>query len=77
MTRTGVAVDLIDTGVGISPSTLMKMFDPFYTTKEGGSGLGLPLAKKVIEAHGGVINVQSEVGRGTQFSIEFPTPKRI
>lgn len=77
MTRTGVALDLIDTGTGIDPSTLLKMFEPFYTTKEGGSGLGLPMAKKVIEAHGGVIHVQSETGRGTQFTIEFPTPKRI
>ena len=77
MTRTGVAVDLIDTGEGINPSTLIKMFEPFYTTKDSGSGLGLPMAKKVIEAHGGVINVQSEVGRGTQFTLEFPTPKRI
>ncbi|MEC8239968.1 MAG: ATP-binding protein, partial [Planctomycetota bacterium] len=41
------------------------------------SGLGLPMAKKVIEAHGGVINVQSEEGRGTQFTIEFPVPKRL
>ncbi|HRE99267.1 MAG TPA: ATP-binding protein [Pirellulaceae bacterium] len=77
MTRTGVAVDLIDTGIGIDSSTLLKMFEPFYTTKEGGSGLGLPMAKKVIEAHGGVIHVQSEVERGTQFTLEFPTPKRL
>lgn len=77
MTRTGVAVDLIDTGSGIDSSTLLKMFEPFYTTKEGGSGLGLPMAKKVIEAHGGMIHVQSEVGRGTQFTLEFPTPRRL
>ena len=77
MTRTGVAVDLIDTGEGIDSPTLLNMFEPFYTTKEGGSGLGLPMAKKVIEAHGGLINVQSEVGRGTQFTLEFPTPRRL
>jgi signal transduction histidine kinase len=77
MTRTGVAMDLIDTGQGISSPTLIKMFEPFYTTKDSGSGLGLPMAKKVIEAHGGVINVQSEEGRGTQFTLEFPMPKRI
>ena len=77
MTRTGVAIDLIDTGVGIDSSTLLKMFEPFYTTKDAGSGLGLPMAKKVIEAHGGVIHVQSEVDRGTQFTLELPTPKRL
>jgi signal transduction histidine kinase len=53
------------------------MFEPFYSTKEGGSGLGLPTARKIIEAHGGRISVQSEVGRGTKFVIEFPSPKRI
>ena len=77
LTRTGVALDLIDTGCGMEASTLMNMFKTFYTCKDGGSGLGLPTAKKIIEAHGGVINVQSEVGRGTIFTIEFPTPKRI
>ena len=55
----------------------MHIFDAFYSTKDGGSGLGLPTAHKVIDAHGGRIDVQSEVGRGTQFTIEFPTPARI
>ena len=77
ITRNGVALDLIDTGVGMEANTLLNMFKTFYTSKDGGSGLGLPTAKKIIEAHGGFINVQSEVGRGTWFTIEFPTPKRI
>ncbi len=77
LTRRGVALDLIDTGCGMQSETLIKMFDTFYTRKDGGTGLGLPIAKKIIEAHGGWINVQSEVGRGTQFTIEFPTPRRI
>ena len=77
LTRGGVALDLIDTGCGMESETLLKMFDIFYTRKDGGTGLGLPTAKKIIEAHGGRINVQSDVGRGTQFTIEFPTPKRI
>ena len=76
-TRTGVAVDLIDTGAGMDEETAMRMFEPFYTTKHGGSGLGLPTARKVIEAHGGTIHVHSEVGRGTLFTLEFPTPTRI
>jgi signal transduction histidine kinase len=77
LTRSGVALDLIDTGEGMSESTAMHMFDAFYSTKNGGSGLGLPTARKIIEAHGGRINVQSAEGRGTQFTLEFPTPKRI
>lgn len=77
MTRTGVALDLIDTGCGMDERTAVKMFEAFYSTKNGGSGLGLPTAQKIIEAHGGLINVHSEKGRGTQFTLEFPTPARI
>ena len=76
-TRHGVALDLIDTGIGMDAKTLMKMFDSFYTRKEGGTGLGLPMAKKIIEAHGGTISVQSEVGQGTQFTIQFPALRRL
>jgi signal transduction histidine kinase len=72
-----VALDLIDSGTGMDERTAIKMFDTFYTTKSGGSGLGLPTARKIIEAHGGRIGVHSEVGRGTQFTLEFPTPPRI
>jgi signal transduction histidine kinase len=77
LTRTGVALDLIDTGRGMDQDTAMHMFEAFFSTKDGGSGLGLPMARKGIEAHGGRIDVQSEVGRGTQFTIEFPMPSRI
>ncbi|NND98398.1 MAG: sensor histidine kinase [Pirellulaceae bacterium] len=76
-TRKSVAFDLIDTGSGVDDHTVMHMFEPFYSTKDGGSGLGLPTARKIIEAHGGRISVQSEVGRGTKFTLEFPVPKRI
>ena len=77
ITRGGVALDLIDTGCGIDDKTLMNMFSTFYTNKDGGSGLGLPTAKKIIEAHGARIIVQSSVNHGSQFTVEFPTPKRI
>lgn len=76
-TKNSAALDLIDTGRGVDNNTILHMFEPFYTTKEGGSGLGLPTARKIIEAHGGRISVQSEVGRGTKFTLEFPILKRI
>ena len=76
-TRGGVALDLIDTGSGVDDNTVLHMFEPFYSTKEGGSGLGLPTARRIIEAHGGRITVQSEVNRGTKFVLEFPIPKRL
>ena len=75
--RFGVALDLIDTGCGMNDETARHMFEPFYTTKDGGSGLGLPLAQKIVAAHGGRIDVQSEANRGTKFTLEFPVPKRI
>ena len=76
-TADGVALDLIDTGCGMDEDTRSKIFEAFYSTKAGGSGLGLPTARKIIEAHGGEITVQSEVGRGTQFTIKLPTPARL
>ena len=73
----GVALDLIDTGCGIEDRTALRMFDAFYSTKDGGSGLGLPTARKIIEAHGGRISVQSQLGRGTKFTIELPALARL
>jgi signal transduction histidine kinase len=72
-----VAVHLIDTGCGMDDRTLSKMFEAFYSTKPNGSGLGLPTTEKIIAAHGGRIRVQSEVGRGTQMTIELPVPARL
>jgi two-component system sensor histidine kinase HydH len=69
----GLAVDLIDTGCGMTEETLSHIFEAFWSTKGGGTGLGLPTAKKILEAHGGKIFVQSEPGRGTQFTIQLPT----
>jgi two-component system, NtrC family, sensor histidine kinase HydH len=67
-----VVLNLIDTGKGISADHLAKIFRPFFSTKPGGTGLGLPTTKKIVAAHGGQVRVQSDVGRGTQFSILLP-----
>lgn len=67
-----VRLSLIDTGVGMSPEVLAKAFRPFYSTRKGGTGLGLPTTKKIVEAHGGSISAESEVGRGTRFTIRLP-----
>ncbi len=67
-----VCLDVIDTGSGIKPQALDKIFDVFYSTRPGGSGLGLPTVRKIVEAHGGTIDCQSEPGRGTRFTLSFP-----
>jgi signal transduction histidine kinase len=76
-TPRGVALHLIDTGGGMDERTRSKVFQAFYSTKSGGSGLGLPIARKIVEAHGGSIRVESEPGRGTQFTMELPVPPRL
>ena len=73
----GVALELIDTGPGIDEETLAKVFRAFYSTKQGGSGLGLPTARKIVEAHGGTIDIQSAAGRGTKVTIWLPAPPRL
>jgi len=76
-TPDGVGLDLIDTGCGMDQQTVAQIFDTFYSTKSGGSGLGLPTTKKLIEAHGGTITIQSEPDRGTQVTISLPMPARL
>jgi signal transduction histidine kinase len=77
-----VLLDVIDTGVGMSDEVRTRIFDAFFSTRAAGSGLGLPTARKIIEAHGGSIQVQSEPGKGSQFTIRLPageagsTPER-
>jgi len=72
-----VVLYLIDTGPGMDARTCDHIFQAFFSTKPGGSGLGLPTTKKIVEAHGGAIRVESEVGRGTRFTIELPVPARL
>jgi two-component system sensor histidine kinase HydH len=67
-----IDVSFADTGAGIEPAVREKIFEPFYTTKEGGTGLGLPITQKIVESHGGRIEVESEPGRGTVFLVRLP-----
>ncbi|MDH3975564.1 MAG: ATP-binding protein [Deltaproteobacteria bacterium] len=65
-------VSITDTGSGMEKEEAARIFEPFFTTKEKGSGLGLAVSKKIVEAHGGKIAVKSKPGIGTRFSLEFP-----
>jgi len=67
-----VEISFKDTGTGISKENMEKIFTPFFTTRAKGMGMGLPICKKFIESHGGVIQVESEVGGGTTFTVKLP-----
>jgi signal transduction histidine kinase len=65
-------IDVIDTGAGIPPENLPRVFDVYFSTKANGTGLGLSTAKRIIEEHGGTIAIHSEIGRGTCVTIQLP-----
>jgi signal transduction histidine kinase/DNA-binding response OmpR family regulator len=67
-----VCLSVLDNGKGIPPEQITRIFDPFFSTKEGGSGLGLAISHSIIEAHGGKIEVKSELNKGTEFVIRLP-----
>src|ERR1041385_1632033 len=67
-----VRIEVTDTGRGIAPDDISKVFEPYYSTKETGTGLGLAIVKKAIEDHRGTITVKSRVGEGTTFTITLP-----
>lgn len=69
-------IAVADEGKGIAPEHIANIFRPFFTTKGHGTGLGLSLAKRTVEAHGGKIEVSSEVGKGTQFVILLPVRRK-
>ena len=68
-------IEIEDKGCGISEENVKRVFDPFFTTKEKGSGLGLPIVKKIIEGHRGTIGIQSREGKGTKVEIRLPRMK--
>ena len=67
-----VRITVADGGTGIAAADLAKVFDPYFTTKRGGTGLGLPIAKNIVDGLGGTLAVQSTPGRGTDITIELP-----
>jgi two-component system, sporulation sensor kinase D len=69
---TVVTIGVTDNGVGIGGSDLGRIFDPYFTTKRGGTGLGLPIAKNIVEGLGGTIGVSSRQGSGTEIRVELP-----
>jgi len=70
--RERVTLGVADTGPGIPPDILPRVFDPYFTTKPGGLGLGLTIARRIAEAHGGALEVSSVAGQGTRFALSLP-----
>jgi len=67
-----VQIEIRDNGIGISKENLDHIFDPFFTTRAEGSGLGLSITYQIVHEHGGFIDVESEIGKGTSFRVNFP-----
>ena len=72
----GVWVSITDTGGGIPPEQINRIFEPFFTTRKRGTGLGLMIVQRIVRAHGGRIELESHVGRGTTFRIWLPLHER-
>jgi two-component system, NtrC family, sensor histidine kinase HydH len=67
-----VIINVTDTGEGIDQQQIDRVLEPYFSTKKGGTGLGLPTVRRVAEDHGGTLTMQSEPGKGTQFSLRLP-----
>jgi signal transduction histidine kinase len=72
----GLSIVVADGGAGIDPADLPRVFDPYFTTKRGGTGLGLPIAKNIIEGLGGAISIATAPGRGTEMHVDLPAAPR-
>jgi hypothetical protein len=72
-----VEISVSDSGAGIPPESLERIFRPFYTTKRGGTGLGLSLCRRIIRQHGGKLGVESKLGKGSRFIIHLPLREAV
>lgn len=68
-----IEIEVRDSGVGMNEHIMSRIFDPFYTTKDGGTGLGLPITQQIVAEHGGEISCDSQIGSGTAIRVELPT----
>ena len=67
----GIEIEIVDTGVGMSPEVLAHAYEPFYTTKNYGSGLGLTIAAQIVRDHRGELRIESKEGEGTTVTLRF------
>ncbi len=72
-----ILIHVTDTGPGIDPQVRERIFEPYFSTHRGGTGLGLPTTRRIIEEHGGSLTVVSELGQGSDFIIALPTEVQI
>jgi signal transduction histidine kinase len=75
-TQETLRLEITDTGRGISEEEAKNIFEPFYTTKSQGLGLGMPYARKIIEQHGGTLSLESRIKEGTTICIELPAARQ-
>ena len=71
-----IVISFCDTGVGMSSETVARLFEPYYTTKQGGTGLGLIIARRIVREHGGDLAIQSESGQGSCVAVQLPLPNQ-
>ncbi|MCE7935397.1 MAG: ATP-binding protein [Chlorobi bacterium CHB2] len=67
-----LAIEISDNGIGMSQGTMEQLFQPFYTERPGGSGIGTVILKRVVEGHGGSVQVESRQGHGSRFILQLP-----
>lgn len=72
-----IRIDVADNGCGIPPAETDEIFTPFFTMKKGGTGLGLPIAKKIVQAHKGSLEVFNGAGNGATFKVSIPIPRKM
>ena len=68
----GVICGCQDKGVGMTPEQIDRLFDPYFTTKSGGAGLGMSIVERIMQTHGGTVSVTSQPGQGTEILLHFP-----